>query len=83
MTSQFSKTRWQAVFRIIWYGSGSSILGWIHRSGFSPDPGFWWPKIENFTAKKKFQTTEEAFSPQKRTSSTSKQEISYFFYFCG
>jgi hypothetical protein len=32
---------------------------------------------------KDFQATEEAFSPQKRTSSTSKQEISNCFLFLG
>jgi hypothetical protein len=32
---------------------------------------------------KDYQATEEAFSPQKRTSSTSKLEIFKFFYFCG
>ncbi len=32
---------------------------------------------------KDVQVTEEAFSSQKRTSSTSKHEISKFFYFCG
>jgi hypothetical protein len=29
------------------------------------------------------QTTEEAFSPQKRTSSTSEHEILFFSFFCG
>ncbi len=31
---------------------------------------------------KDVQVTEEAFSSQKRTFSTSKHEISFFFYFC-
>jgi hypothetical protein len=47
-----------------------------------PDPGFWWPKLENNTADLKLQFTflwdpwkdiqakGEAFSPQKKTSST-------------
>ncbi len=47
-----------SVFRIvfIWYGSGSSFLGWIPiRSGSNPDPdpGFWWPNIEKSIQLKK------------------------------
>ncbi len=60
-----------------------------------PDPGLWWFDdqklnflcyIKNYllftypqTSIKDFQATEEAFSPQKWTSSTAKHEISYFF----
>jgi hypothetical protein len=60
----------------------------------NPDPGFWWPKIEEKNIKKNLflflwskiaiylslglhkrrPSYGEAFSPQKRTSSTSKNE---------
>ncbi len=58
----------------------------------NPDPGFWWPKTEEkntteiffifFDQKMQFtyvQATGEVFSPQKRTSSTSKNEYYYIF----
>ncbi len=45
----------------IWYGSGSTILGWIPiririQSGSNPDPRFWWPEIE-----KKLQLKKKLF----------------------
>ncbi len=68
----------------IWYGSGSS-----------PDPAFLWPKIGKiiffsfqklqfvypYASIKDVPATEAAFRPLKRTYSTSKHEISYFFLF--
>jgi hypothetical protein len=56
-----------------------------------PNPGFWWPKIGKKLQMKKIffvnivaQAAGEAFSPQKRTSSTSKHENSLLFFFiCG
>ncbi len=73
-------------YLFIWYGSGSSILGW-NRFGSNQDPSrvlmtknrknsqlqksiFFWPKTTIY------QFTAEALSSQKRTSSTSKHEIS-------
>ncbi len=55
------------------------------------DPGFWWPKTEEkkyiFDQKLQFTSVQaigEAFSPQKRTSSSSKNKnLLPFFYVCG
>ncbi len=56
---------------------------------WAPESGFLWPKVEKNLQLKKiklfwikttiYQVTKEAFSSQKRTSSTSKHEISKFF----
>jgi hypothetical protein len=57
-------------------GSGSSILGWIpiRITSFNDQ------KLEkNYSWKKITEVTEEAFSSQKRPSSTSKHELSNFF----
>ncbi len=86
----------QSCIRINWIGSGSSISS-ASGSGYGSnlDPGFWWPKTGNkytthflFFIKKMYvtyvQATEEAFSPQRRTSSTSKKlNLLTSFYVCG
>ncbi len=76
-------------------GSGLNESGSGYESGSNPGPRveFWWPKEENNTAGKDFffffvdqklqftcvQATGETFSPQKRTTSTSKMKIFNFF----
>ncbi len=44
---------------------------------------FFWSKITTYASIQDVQTAEEAFIPQKRTSSSSKHEISKFFIFFG
>ncbi len=65
----------------IWYGSGSGILGWIPIQ--IRIPGFDDQKLKNSwnlqASIKDVQVTKEAFSSQKRTSISSKHEISQFF----
>jgi hypothetical protein len=72
-----------------WSGNGS---GNGSGSGSNPDPGFWWPKTEEYITAEIFflpffyqklqftyvQVTGEAFSPQKRTSSASKMKFINF-----
>jgi hypothetical protein len=52
-------------------------------SDFNPDPQHWFPASKGFSniAKLIVQATGEAFSPQRKTSSTSKEEIYQLIYF--
>ncbi len=81
--------------RIGWFFSvdlDGSLQSWIRipDTAFqvNPDLGFWWPKIEEkihlkiffiFNDQKLQFTYVQAFSPQKRTYSTSKNAIFFIF----
>jgi hypothetical protein len=62
---------------LIWYGSGSRIFQAEYRSGFNPDPGFWWPKIgKNYSKKIFFSFSNYNFPipwPPERTSNLQKK----------